>query len=78
MIVPVMTLVNHNSMELDQIKIKVHVKISVDQSTGNLIADVEGTDNQEGVIQNEIELTFNRNLPSEGISRVNQEAINII
>lgn len=78
MTVPIMTLVNHNTMALDQIRIKVNVKISVDQSTGNLNADVEGVDNQEGGVKNEIELTFNRNIPSEGISRVNQEAINII
>ncbi|NJD04184.1 MAG: DUF2589 domain-containing protein [Ruminiclostridium sp.] len=79
MTVPVMALVNHSTMELDQVKIKVKIKVSTDQNSEKINVDVEGIENdQGGGAQNELEFTFNRNVASEGISRINQQAINII
>lgn len=87
--VPVVSLVNHNSFSLEQVKFRMNVKTTVDENTGALRVSVgpfrrkncqdkqdNSVDHQEDL--HEIELTFKRGDSSEGIARITQEITKLI
>jgi hypothetical protein len=88
--VPLVTLYNHSTLELDQVKLRMKVSTSVDKDSGDLrveigplkaaanpAADGEAQESKEDGLH-EIELTFKRKDASEGIARVTQEAVKLL
>lgn len=75
--VPIVSLVNHSSMCLDQVKIKMNVIMSANSSNQIGVALSSGKEDGNNPITNEIELIYKRNDPSEGISRVTQETLKL-
>lgn len=73
---PIIALVNHNNMALDKVTIKLNVGLDINDK-GSINATLEGVNTTEGGT-NEIELIFKCNTQPEGISRITQEAINLL
>ncbi len=91
--VPLVTLVHHNTFNLDEVKLKMRVATSVDRPGGPLkvslqpLSRVQETDGKNDVTDaagkleepgQEIELVFKRDAPPEGISRITNEAIKLL
>lgn len=74
--VPVVALVNHSNLGFDEIKIKMKINLKADAKRGVINADLDVSEN--GDTASEVELTFRKNVPSEGIARLNQEAVDQI
>jgi len=86
--VPVVSLVNHNAFNLEQVKVRMRVTASVDENSGDLMVGIgplrRKTDDEDGSPANsagteqEIELVFKREEASEGIARITQEATKLL
>ncbi|WP_455654521.1 DUF2589 domain-containing protein [Phascolarctobacterium sp.] len=85
LLVPVVALVNHAPMSLEEVKVKLKVKTvtpaanQLQLSLGALTAaDEANTDTDKQDDANIIELTFKKAPPTEGIARITQEAVKIL
>ena len=85
MLVPVVALVNHAPMSLEEVKVKLKVKTitpaanQLQLDLGALTAaDDVSTDADKQDDANIIELTFKKAQPTEGIARITQEAVKIL
>jgi hypothetical protein len=78
--IPLVTLLKHDSLHLDEVRIKMAFRASWNEKTNGMSLDVvipaEG-ESAEGPSQ-EIQLVFKRGDPPEGIARVNNELTKII
>ena len=82
---PVVALVNHAPMSLEEVKVKLKVKTitpaanQLQLDLGALTAaDDVSTDADKQDDANIIELTFKKAQPTEGIARITQEAVKIL
>lgn len=71
--VPVLTLVNHDVMGLEEVKVKLRLDLEENDKTGELYARAACCDGSVGA--HEVELTFQRHVETEGAARVTQETI---
>lgn len=82
--VPILTMVHHGVMTLDQVKVRLNVRAVVDETTGGLkVAAVPfrqetkefmgEKETESGVAENVVELVFQREAPPEGVARIVQE-----
>ncbi len=91
--VPLVTLVHHNTFNLDEVKLKMRVTTAVDRPDGPLkvslqpLRRMQETDGKNdlpgsaGRVEEpgqEIELVFRRDAPAEGISRITNEAVKLL
>jgi hypothetical protein len=89
--VPLLSLVHHSVLTLDEVKVRMKVSAFADEDSGALHVDVAparhapaGTSGQEHVgtvpapNEHEIELVFRRDAPSEGVARITQEITKLL
>ncbi|MDO5558491.1 MAG: DUF2589 domain-containing protein [Oscillospiraceae bacterium] len=76
--VPLVSLVNHSTVTLDQVNIKMNVIMSVNSSNQIEAALTASSDNCETNMASEIELIYKQKDPAEGLARVTQETLKLI
>jgi len=77
--IPLVTLMNHHALNLDEVKLKMQVTGSWDDKSKKMMVNVEpirrkeDSDKRKEVTYTEIELTFKRSDAAEGICRTLKE-----
>jgi len=83
--VPLLSLVNHAAMSLEQVKVRVKVQAKSTPVDGLKVEiaplgpqDAVQETNTTEAPENTIELTFKKAMPTEGVSRILQEAVKFL
>jgi hypothetical protein len=76
--IPLVTLINHDSLHLEEVRIKVSLSALWDEAENNMMVDLnmpynKTEENETGKPQQQIELIFKRGESPEGIARVINE-----